>query len=207
MKGSIFILSFTLIFFSCKKKTDPTPITTTSNNTSQEFLTFDFDGKHHSYSGFNVIVTNGNVDSCNGKSVDMADNNLPVSSGQYGTNATFSLIYFTDSSSIVHLPLTKYEILPDSFMFYQLYNYCPLNAILQVEDNLGIMYESLNTGSTTTYYNEITQIKYLGIDVNKSVFLISGNFNCTLKPKANSSNQVKNATNGKYAFKIKVSRI
>ena len=32
MKASIFILSFILIFFSCKKKTDPVPTSTTTNN-------------------------------------------------------------------------------------------------------------------------------------------------------------------------------
>jgi hypothetical protein len=205
MKNLLLTMLLITSIMGCKKKSDPSPTNTIGTPNSQEFLSFDFDGKHHSYGDQYIPVNNINADSCNGKSVNVIQFEPDVVSGQYGTTAILYLLYFQDSSAIASLPKIKYEFMPDS-MAYQFYN-CPFNAILKVDDNLGVSYTSIRSDTLGSYYNKITGIKYLGIDVNQSVLLISGNFNCILKPDNNPSGASKMATNGSYAVKIKVSRI
>jgi hypothetical protein len=203
MKASFFILSFFVLFISCKKKTDPVPQTNnpSSGTTNYIRLTFDaidindggtlFGGllapsmtdsyfPRYQYVGY-MIERNGGESSS-----DAIEIQLPIDSSKFKLSSyTFPAKFLIDFGT-------------DTSVF---------NMHFTFQDNRGIVMKNINETSTLNYYNEVTSVVYKGNNGTHALYEVTGNFKLRVSDDGTTSSTIKTINDGSYKFILTLNRI
>lgn len=199
-------LSLIICFAACTKKDTPnTTKSSSSTTTTPTYYVSYTDTTAKTYEANQEILIDITLWPINSIATASVSFNLANSTTDYVNSRTFTIYLPIDSSDIKSVPLNVKS---------KIYGYALYTGTSLPDSTIGNLCITMTTSSgtdstiyenqTSTYYNEITSINYVGRSydtynkIENANFVITGQFNTLVKN--NVTHLTRPITNGKYSF-------